>query len=222
MKNYVSYTVAGLALFAGDLHAGGMAGYGIPEGTDVYAGISAGLAKQSGACRATNYDTDCKDTPAGYKAYAGARLGSFTQQNIRIRDGSKSSYGLETGYIDFGKSKAKGRTSNLGAATQTTSKVKGGYVAAVGYVPMVDNAELIGKAGAGYWEQEGEFTRSDQNVKYKTKKRNAGTLIGAGIQVKVNKSVAIRAEYEQAFGTGNKTAYEAEAGLYSVGALFNF
>lgn len=224
MKNYVSYTIAGIALFAGELQAGGLpGGLGIPDGTDVYAGISAGLAKQSGACRATNYDTDCKENPGGYKIYTGARLGSFNNQRMRIRDRSKTNYGVETGYIDFGKSKAKGRTNNLLNATEATSKVKGGYVAAVGYVPMIDNAELIGKAGVGYWQQDGEFTvQSKPNVRYKSTKRNPGFLIGSGFQVKVHKNVAVRAEYEQAFSTGNKTAYKSEAGLYSVGAVFNF
>ena len=224
MKIYFSCSLAGLALLATDLHAGGgLASLGVPANMDFYAGVGGGRTKHSGACKKVNYDQNCDDNNSGYTAYAGTRLEPAIHRDIRVRGNGLTTLGAEAGYIDFGESKAEGKTDDLRGTTKARSKVSGAYLAAVGYIPVVDNIELTGKVGVGYWEQKGKLEINDNPaLTQTTSKQSAGVLIGSGLQYKVNKKLALRSEYQHVFANGHDNGYKSDTGIYSIGAVFNF
>lgn len=221
MNSYFSYPLAALALIATTAHAGGgLEGYGVPSNMSFYAGVNTGVAQQAGACDAAPNGKECDKTDKGYQMYGGLRLEPMTRQpNV-------PSLGIEAGYIDFGKSTAQGEIlSSRGIAigdAKAQSELTSVYAAGVGYLPITPRTELMGKAGLAYWQQKGEVTVADDpTLNTASKKNGLSAILGGGAQYKVSDNLALRGEYERILDTAKDTNYQADADLYSIGAVFS-
>ena len=228
MKTLISCSLAGMALLANTAFAGGMEGYGVPSNVSLYAGASAGMASQEGACVADSTSTDCKDTDGGHKFFAGlratpSRSGYLATPGGIIPSNSLPTLGVEAGYIELGESTANGTAGRSGIYdTNLSSDLSASYLAGVGYVPVAPNTELLGKVGAAYWKQNGSKTvPEDTSMNTTSANSGLGMLLGGGAQVQINPNLALRGEYEHVFGTAADTEYESDASLLSVGAVFS-
>jgi opacity protein-like surface antigen len=224
MKTYLSCSLAGFALLANVVYAGGMVGYGVPSNLSFYAGGSAGTVSQKGACGAVNNAEDflssneCNDSNTGYKVFAGTRI------SPRANPQKFPSLGAEAGYINFGESTAKGHIlrSPGGFDTQGSSKLSSVYAAGVGYLPVTPRTELLGKAGIAHWQQDGKYEVPDDTDRNTSSSSSGdGLLLGAGAQYQVNPNFAVRGEYEQVLDTASDTPFASDASLLSVGAVFS-
>lgn len=230
MKNIISCSIAGLALLANAANAGGMEGYGVPSNISVYGGGSIGMATHEGACLAANASDGCEDSMGAYKAFAGVRAspnpnGFVVGPTGVMPTSALPTVGMEAGYMVLGESTAQGhvgRPAPGGFDADFSSDLSASYLAGVGYVPVAPRTELLGKAGAAFWEQKGKRTvaeDSDQDIA--STNSGTGLLVGGGAQYKVNDNLSVRGEYEHIFGTAKDTNYESDAGLLSVGAVFS-
>lgn len=228
MKIIISCSLAGLALLANTAFAGGMEGYGIPSNISVYGGASAGRVTNDGACVADATSTDCKDSATGSKYFAGVRATPNSQGFLATPTGvipsaSLPTLGVEAGHMELGESTANGTAGRSGIYdSKLKSELSANYLAGVGYVPVAPRTELLGKVGAAYWKQNGSKTVAE-DTELNTSSTNSGVslLLGGGAQVNINPNLAIRGEYERILGTAADTAYESDADLLSVGAVFS-
>ncbi len=228
MKILLSCSIAGLALLANSVYAGGMEGYGVPSNISLYGGLSAGMSNHDGACDATT--TDCEDSDSGHKAFVGLRADPSRNPNEFwatpagvMPATALPTMGVELGHMELGENTAQGKAGRAGIYdSELQSELSASYVAGVGYVPVAPRTELIGKVGAAFWKQNGSKTVAEDS-ELNTTSTNSGVsmLLGAGAQVKLNPNLSLRGEYEHIMGTAADTAYEADAGLLSVGAVFS-
>ncbi|MGB5599756.1 MAG: outer membrane beta-barrel protein [Thiothrix litoralis] len=228
MKTLISCSLAGMALWANATFAGGMEGYGVPSNVSLYAGASAGMASQDGACVADSTSTNCEDSATGSKFFAGLRAtpnhnGFLATPGGVIPSASLPTLGIEVGHMDLGESTANGTAGRSGIYdSKLSSELSASYLAGVGYVPVAPRTELLGKVGAAYWKQNGSKTvAEDPSMDTISTNSGLGMLLGGGAQVQVNPNLSLRGEYEHVFGTATDTPYESDAGLLSVGAVFS-
>ena len=224
MKQYLNWSIASALLLSQSIvHAGGsgLTGSGVPSNMKFYAGASAGLSSHDGACQANAEGLlSCDDRDTGYKVFAGVRLNPENTSLVL------PSLGVEGGYIDFGENKAEGdilssRKIPIGTGTSSNA-ISGTYLAGVGYMPVAENTEIIGKAGAVFWNQDYERNvANDPSLNAKTSDSGVGMLVGAGVQHKFSPNLAVRGEYERALKVGKDTVNETDASLLSVGAVFS-
>jgi opacity protein-like surface antigen len=229
MKTTLFCSLAGLMLVANTAQAGGaLAGVGIPDNMDFYAGGSMGLSSQDGACSSLSNPITCEDSGTGYKVFAGARLKPNTPE------GTLPTIGIEGGYIDFGESKAGGLASRPNAdpygKTSSNSDLSGIYAAGTAFMPVAPRVELLAKAGIMHWSQENKQATvvdsdpdpasDDRNVSSSSSDSGFGGLLGAGAQYKVTDNISVRGEYERGFGVGNNNT-KTEPGLLSIGAVLS-
>lgn len=228
MKNIISCSLAGLALLANAAHAGGMEGYGVASNISAYGGASAGMATHEGGCLAANASTDCEDAAGGYKVFAGVRAapnpdGYVVGPTGMMPSSALPTLGVEAGYMDLGDSTATGKTGRANIYDANfSSDLSASYLAGVGYVPVAPRTELLGKVGAAFWEQTGKReVAQDTDLNIESVNSGVGLLLGGGAQYKVTDNLSVRGEYEHILGTAKDTAYESDAGLLSVGAVFS-
>lgn len=228
MKTMISCSLAGLALLANVANAGGMEGYGVPSNVSLYGGASAGMANQEGACSAANASSNCDDSAGGYKVFVGSRVtpqgnGLVATPTGMMPSSSLPTLGVEAGYLDFGASTADGKAGRADIFDANfSSDLSASYLAGVGYVPVAPRTELLGKAGAAFWKQNGKReVLQDTDLNIGTSNSGVGLLLGGGAQYKVSDNLAVRGEYEHVFGTASDTSYESDAGMYSIGAVFS-
>lgn len=228
MKILLSCSLAGLALLANSVYAGGMEGYGVPSNISLYGGLSAGMSNHDGACDATT--TDCEDSDSGHKAFVGLRAEPNRNSNEFwatptgvIPASSLPTMGVELGHMELGENTAKGKAGRMDIYdSELQSELSASYIAGVGYVPVAPRTELLGKVGAAFWKQNGSKTvAEDSDLDTNSTNSGVSMLLGAGAQVKLNPNLSLRGEYEHVFGTAADTDYEADAGLLSVGAVFS-
>lgn len=217
MKILISCSLAGLALLANSVYAGGLEGYGVPSNVSLYGGLSAGISNHDGAC--TTDSTDCEDSDTGRKAFVGLRA----EPDRNMPASALPTMGVELGYMELGENTAQGKAGRAGIYdSELQSELSASYVAGVGYIPVAPRTELIGKVGAAFWKQNGSKTvAEDSDLDTTSTNSGVSMLLGAGAQVKLNPNLSLRGEYEHIMGTAADTDYEADAGLLSVGAVFS-
>ncbi|MFN3786450.1 MAG: outer membrane beta-barrel protein [Thiothrix sp.] len=222
-------SLAALVLLSRMTHAGGMEGYGVPSNVSAYGGASVGTAIHEGACTmAGAVGTACENSDGGHKFFAGIRATPTSQGFVTTPVGIVPStflptLGVEAGYMDLGESTAKGKAGRANIYdTNLSSALTANYVAAVGYLPVTPQVELIGKAGAAFWEQKGKRdVPQDPDLTVQTTNTGTGMLLGAGAQYRVTGNISVRGEYERLLGTAKDTPAKSDADLLSIGAVLS-
>lgn len=210
--------LSAMLMTAGSAFAGGGAllggsGDSMEVGT-MYGGASIGQAT-----------TDCmiNDTEScnssGFKAYGGYKVTDM--------------FAVEGGYYNLGTMEESVTTSyTKGQYTISNPSAEGeasGFgISAVASVPVVDNFEVFGKAGAMMWKSEAvvKATVTDTTTGQSgsgtdiAEKDGTSLLLGVGANYKVNDNWGIRGEYEH-FKRQDMADEDHNVGIVSVGATFS-
>ncbi len=177
------------------LHAGGnyVQGWGVPHPSGFYGGASLGAANQG--------EFDDGITKTG-KLFGGVRINHML--------------GAELGYVKIGEAESKTADGRLPANIK--SDTSGLYAAAVGYLPVAPNLDLMGKAGIMRWSQEN--SKSVDMIEQASSSNDSGVspLFGVGAQYRISENVRIRGEWEHALKAGEEDSdYETDIGLFTLG-----
>ena len=132
-------------------------------------------------------------------------------------------FGVEGGFVDFGKPAAK--FSGNAGTDKVSEELSSWFVAAKGTLPLTEQFNLFGKLGvtqnkAKVSSSAGGTSASDSR---------SGVLYGVGAEYNVTKQVGLRVEYEdfgnfgKAFDFNSNTGTgRTKASMWSVGATFKF
>jgi OmpA-OmpF porin, OOP family len=148
--------------------------------------------------------SDCDDKGFAFKAYGG-------YQFVRY-------FGVELGYVQFGRARAKVSSPAVG---DVDFKTRGVFLDGVVTVPIIDRVSFIARAGALRWNAKvdvsgalGIANQSDSGL---------SGLYGAGFEYMFNDSFGMRAEYEIYENVGNgDTTGETHIHMFSVNGLLRF
>lgn len=153
-----------------------------------------------GSVGRTNYDAggcvaffSCDDEATGFKIYTGGRFSRY--------------FGLELGYV------------NLGNANRNGGEIKaqGANLSLLGIIPITDYFNVFGKVGGFYG-----WTRTSTPVAGLPagKEDGLGLSYGLGVQFDINKTFAVRGEWDR-----YRVKYvnqRGDADLYTVGLVVKF
>lgn len=158
-----------------------------------YGAFDIGQSKAKDVCTAAA-GLACDDKDTAY------RLGAGYQFN--------QNFGLEANYVDFGNSNIAGVVNFSSDALQ---------LSATGTLPLGDAFAVIGKLGVAR-------TSVDASVLGLTASDDSTDLTyGIGVRYNINKTMAIRAQYEDFGKVGNNaTTGESKLTLLSIGMTFGF
>lgn len=192
----------------------GTSAHAAPEDSGWYGGVSAGRSANrfetgdfSSGVAGVSESSDERAT--GWKLYGGYK---FNQ-----------TFGIEGGYVNLGKFNY-GYADGAGNAAQQSYKVNGFSLAGTATLPLGQGFSAFGKAG--FFVSRAADSASGTAVGFTQLNgdhRVATPLLGVGLQYDLNKSYALRAEYENYGTVGNQAASgRAKADLLSVGLTFKF
>lgn len=203
---------AGSAFAGGGALLGGSGGSSMEVGT-MYGGASIGRATTD--CMMKDED-ECNST--GFKVYGGYKVTDMLS--------------VEGGYYSLGtmEESLKGSTTQ-GQYTITDPSAEGeasGFgLAAVASLPIVDNFEVFGKAGAMLWKSEATVKATVTNTTGQSavatdvaEKDGTSLLLGVGASYKFNDNWGVRGEYEH-FKRQDLNDKDHNVGIMSVGATFS-
>jgi hypothetical protein len=148
----------------------------------------------------TNYDSggcialfSCDDVATGFKLYTGGRLSRY--------------FGVELGYV------------NLGNADRNGGEIKaqGANLSLIGNIPLGDSFNIFGKVGGIYaWTKTSTIVAGLPSGK----EDGLGLSYGLGMQYDINKTFAVRADWDRY--RLKYVGQREDADLFSVGVVFKF
>lgn len=193
--------LASLCMAAG---IAGFSGVAFAEGNGLYAAIDIGQLKAKDYCNTDGVAgitvTSCDDTDTAY------RLGLGYQFN--------ENFGLEANYVDFGN--AGGSGTYLGVPFTVNTDADAFQLAVTGALPLNESFALTGKIGAA--RINADTSVSALGIPLGSVSDNSTELTyGIGVRYNINKTMAIRAQYED-FGKID----DVDLTLLSVGMTFGF
>ncbi len=172
-------------------------GAALAEGS-FYGAVDVGQSRLKDACTAPPAGWSCKNTDTAFRGSVGYQV--------------NPNWGVEASYGKHGEFKASGSGITVsGTAT-------GFQFSAVGSLPVSDVVALTGKLGVALTE--GEVVNT---LNYSASANNTTVAYGIGARYNINKTVAVRAQYEDLgkikyvnTGPGYKLT------ILSFGAVFGF
>ncbi len=168
--------------------------------TGFYTALDVGQAKAKEACNNTKAGWSCKNTDTGYRVVGGYQI--------------SPRFAIEGSYADYGSAIS---SSALGVGKLSSS---GFEVSGVGSYPVSESFFLTGKLGAAFTKVKSDALA----MGYTPNSANSTTLAyGIGGLYQIDKTIALRAQYE-AFGkVGNAaTTGACNLTLLSLGVVVGF
>lgn len=120
-------------------------------------------------------------------------------------------FGIEGGYVDVAK------VTVNSASFSATSKLRGGQLAAVVWLPMTEQLSLFLKGGGAAIRSTYKPSAGNQD-----KSTDVQTFFGIGFQYDFNADFFGRAEYERYSKFGNSGTGDVTANIYSLGLGYKF
>lgn len=145
-------------------------------------------------------DGSGKENKTSFKAYAGY---DFT-----------ANFGVEGGYVDFGK--LKDSDGGASASLETSAL----YAAATGTLPLNEQFSLFGKVGVT--RNHTKVSASAGIFSVSGSKNKTSALIGVGAAYNINKNLSAVAEYEHFGKTLDVDGANLKASQFSVGLRYKF
>ncbi|MCL4800633.1 MAG: outer membrane beta-barrel protein [Burkholderiales bacterium] len=108
------------------------------------------------------------------------------------------------------------------ASGQSTHKVDGWGLSALGIAPLAPNFSLYGRVGAFNGKVKTTVTGTTPANLLTTEDRTTSLLLGGGVQWDINSRWAVRGEYENYGEIGNSTTGQLRNDMWSASALFKF
>lgn len=168
-----------------------------------YGGVGFGQSKVDIVC---DLDITCSsdDTDTGWKLFIGNQL--------------NPNAAIEFGYVDLGQAKASGTDSFLGV-TSVDFESTGFNLALVGFLPVGNAANLIGKVGMFRWDMD---VNASSSVFGSGSASDSGTdlMFGLGASFDIGKTTAVRIEWEQFTDVGDVDGGDVD--LLSASLVFRF
>lgn len=124
-------------------------------------------------------------------------------------------FGIEGGYVDVAKVSIQ--ATGPGGTFNSTSKLKGGQLAGIAWLPATENLALFVKLGAAVVSSKYESPGSAD-----VKSTDIQTFFGLGLQYDFSKDFFGRAEYERYSKFGNSATGDVSASIYSLGVGYKF
>lgn len=184
-----------LVVLIGTALAAPMAAYA--EGA--YVGVNVGRSEQK-----LSIDTQgsAKDNATAYKLYGGYDV--------------TKNFGVEAGYIDFGKASVVDSVGDT-----LSSKLTSFYVAATGTLPLSEQFSLFAKLGVSFNRTKADVQLSGVTSRLGSENRTT-PLLGIGAAYNFSKNLALVAEYENFGKVIKEEGYNLKADLFSVGLRYKF
>lgn len=145
------------------------------------------------------------DTDTGWKIY----LGNQINQNFAV----------EIGYIDFGEF-GFGATTAGGALSGTLDSERGGFIDALGIIPLANNFSVFGKVG-GYTVRT-ELKGSGAGGSVSSSDRSSDWKYGLGAGYDFNRNMGVRVEWERFNDVGDTSTTQGDMDLTSIGVVYKF
>jgi len=125
-------------------------------------------------------------------------------------------FGLEAGYVDFGKIDMGYIDESLQAKSQAI------YFAAVGTLPLNDQFSLYAKAGISANRVKVDWSFYDGSGSGSYTKNNTSALLGLGAAYHFSKNLSVVAEYDDFGKIEKEDGAHAKANIASLGIRYNF
>jgi OOP family OmpA-OmpF porin len=170
-----------------------------------YAGVGLGQSKVDIECD-LNITCSSDDTDTGWKLFAGNQF--------------SPNAAVEFGYLDLGEAKASGTDSFFGSAS-LTAEVSGFNVALVGFLPVGNTVNLLGKIGLFLWDLDVGANTSIGSGS--TSESGTELMFGFGASFDIGQTTAVRIEWERFTDVGdeNETG-QSDVDLLSASLVFRF
>lgn len=194
--------LAGLCMVAGMASFSGVA---LADGSGFYGAVDIGQSKAKDACTGVPAGISCDDTDTAYSL----GLGYQFNQN----------FGLEANYVDFGSVKASGTVLGLPFTADVSTTAF--QLAVTGALPVSESFAVTGKIGAAHASV--DMSGALGGVAAATSANSNDLTYGIGVRYNINKTMAIRAQYEDFGKVGDPlTTGESKLTLISIGMTFSF
>jgi OOP family OmpA-OmpF porin len=145
------------------------------------------------------------DTDTGWKVYGGYQ---FTRN-----------WGVEAGYIDFGKTTASGTV--LGIPVAAEAQAKGWQLVGTGTFPITAQFDAFAKLGV--WRSDVDARATGPGITVTATGHSTELAIGVGAKWNFSRNWAARLEWERFNDAGNKdTTGTSDIDLISVGVSYRF
>lgn len=169
------------------------------RGYGPYVGFDAGRAWASNSCDGLPAGFSCGSTATAFRGLVGWQFNPW--------------WAAEFSYADFGDFNASGVYQ--GAPVNSTAHVSGFEIAAVGTLPMNPYFALTGRVGLASTDV------SDSGF-YSPSANTTTLALGAGLKLKVNRQVALHANYDYYGRVGNSATGTSDLGALTVGVTYAF
>ena len=193
-------------LFAGIVSISTIALSSVAHAEGWYAGVGFGqsTADIDLACD-LNITCNTDDTDSGWKLFAGNKF--------------SPNAAVEFGYLDLGEAKMSGTDSIFGAVSlgwETT----GFNVAFVGFLPVGNSVNLLGKFGLFMWDQ--DVNASINSLSGSSSESGTDMMFGLGASFDIGQTTAIRIEWERFMDVGENDTGQSDIDLLSASLVFRF
>lgn len=190
-----------------------VSGAALAADNSFYGAVDIGQSKAKDLCNTGGLAgvtvTSCDDTDTAW------RLGLGYQFN--------QNFGLEANYVDFGNGNATGTV--LGVPFTADASSTAFQLAVTGALPVSDSFAVTGKIGAAHASL--DMSASALGVTVPASANSTDLTYGIGVRYNINKTMAIRAQYEAQYEDFGKvgdpaTTGESKLSLISIGMTFGF
>lgn len=133
--------------------------------------------------------------------------------------------GVEAGYVDLGKASFNGRLSvaeppfPVGTATSGDFDSNAFFLTAVGAYPVTTQFSVLAKLGVSRAETDARVTLGGLSAS--TTGRTTQATYGLGVRFDINKSFAVRGEWDR-FRVGGGILDKENVDVFSINAIFKF
>lgn len=195
-------------LFVGIFSATSIALSSMAQAQGWYGGVGFGQSKVKDffIC---DLDISCSsdDTDSGWKLFVGNQF--------------SPNAAVEIGYVDLGEAKISGTDSFLGSVS-LDAESKGFNVALLGFLPVGQAVNLLGKVGLFRWDV--DVTASSSSLgSGSLSESGIDLMFGFGASFNVGKTTAIRIEWERFTDVGDEDETgQSDVDLLSASLVFRF
>lgn len=194
-------------LFVGVFSATSIALSSAAQAQGWYGGIGFGQSKAD-IDLLCDLDITCNtdDTGSGWKLFAGNQF--------------SPNAAIEFGYLDLGEAKMSGTDSVLGI-TSLSWEASGFNVALVGFLPVGNTVNLLGKVGLFLWDMDVSASSSSLGSG-SSSDSGADLMFGLGASFDIGKTTVVRIEWEQFMDVGEDDTGQSDIDLLSASLVFRF
>jgi len=183
-----------------------MLGSPLAEAGPYYLTVNAGISRLKDFCTSPATGFNCSNTALAYGLDGGYQFSDM--------------FGLELAYADYGAFKTSGSVS--GSSLDVSQKISGFRMSATASFPLSNSFAITGKLGIANTAVSVTGTVTPGPSIPGHTAGSTSLAYGAGVKYNINKTVALRAQYENLGKTGDETIGTDTLSLLSMGITYYF